>query len=78
MRGRAGALYSGLDLLIPPFVGASMMERLRNGPMRSKALELGMATERGIEEMIEAWGTWTVTEDAVLGIMNGEAIIHKA
>ena len=54
-----------------------MIERLRNGPMRVKALELGFASEKGIDEMIEAWQKWMVTDDAVLGLMNGEAIIRK-
>lgn len=55
----------------------SMVERLRAGPSREQALEYELATVSSISQMIEAWGTWAATEDATLGIMNGEVIVHK-
>jgi hypothetical protein len=58
--------------------GEAMIERLRTGQMRSKGIELGITTEEKIEEMIKAWQEWIETEDATLGIVNGEIIIKKA
>ncbi|KAI5457068.1 S-adenosyl-L-methionine-dependent methyltransferase [Mariannaea sp. PMI_226] len=55
----------------------AMSQRLRDGQMRSKAIELGIATEDEIEEMIKAWDEWSRTDDATLGIMNGEALVTK-
>lgn len=54
-----------------------MTERLRTGQMRSKSLELGIATEADIDRMADAWEEWNNTDDASLGIMNGELIIEK-
>lgn len=45
--------------------------------MRAKALELKIATEGEIDLMIKAWEDWQAMEDAVLGVVNGEAIIRK-
>ncbi|EFY86224.1 methylase involved in ubiquinone/menaquinone biosynthesis [Metarhizium acridum CQMa 102] len=56
----------------------SMVERLQSGPVWRKALEDGTVKREEVEEMIDAWKTWAATDDAVLGIMNGEAIIRKA
>ncbi|KAH7022275.1 S-adenosyl-L-methionine-dependent methyltransferase [Ilyonectria destructans] len=56
---------------------SSMMERLKNGQMRGKAIELGIATEQEIDDMIDAWDKWSKTEDATLGIMNGEVLVDK-
>ncbi|KAK4034484.1 S-adenosyl-L-methionine-dependent methyltransferase [Parachaetomium inaequale] len=57
--------------------GEAMVERLRTGQMREKGIELGLTTEEGIEEMIKAWEGWIETDDATLGIMNGEVIVKK-
>jgi hypothetical protein len=54
-----------------------MIERLRTGQMREKGIEMGLTTEEGIEEMIKAWEEWIETDDATLGIMNGEVIVKK-
>ena len=54
-----------------------MAERLRTGQIRGKSLELGIATEAEIDQMAESWEQWSNTEDAGLGIMNGEVIIQK-
>ncbi|SPQ26431.1 e0457765-177d-4f87-a10c-ad29bd81645c [Thermothielavioides terrestris] len=58
--------------------GEAMIGRLKEGPMRSKALETGLATEEEIEEMVKAWEEWIRTDSATLGIMNGEVVIKKA
>ncbi|KAJ4294666.1 hypothetical protein N0V88_004895 [Collariella sp. IMI 366227] len=58
--------------------GNSMIERLRDGPLREKGIELGLTTEKGVEEMIKAWEEWIETSDATLGIMNGEIVAKKA
>ncbi|KAL2193334.1 S-adenosyl-L-methionine-dependent methyltransferase [Corynascus similis CBS 632.67] len=57
--------------------GGSMIDRLRTGQMRDKGFELGLVTERGIEEMIRAWEDWMAADDATMGIMNGEVIVKK-
>lgn len=54
-----------------------MIDRLRTGQMRDKGFELGLVTERGIEEMIRAWEDWMAADDATMGIMNGEVIVKK-
>ncbi|KID72218.1 methylase involved in ubiquinone/menaquinone biosynthesis, partial [Metarhizium brunneum ARSEF 3297] len=59
-------------------LGDSMVERLQSGPVWGKALENGTVKREEVEEMVDAWKTWAATEDAVLGIVNGEAIIRKA
>ncbi|KAG6031636.1 hypothetical protein E4U41_007488 [Claviceps citrina] len=55
----------------------AMIERLRAGQMRTKAMELGLATEEDMDDMIEAWREWKRADDAVFGLMNGEAIVCK-
>ncbi|KAF7551389.1 hypothetical protein G7Z17_g5043 [Cylindrodendrum hubeiense] len=55
----------------------SMMERLKTGQMRGKAIELGIATEQEIDDMVNAWDEWSKTDDAILGIMNGEVLVDK-
>lgn len=54
-----------------------MIERLKSGQVRSKSLEEGFATEQQLDGMVEAWETWRDTDEAMLAIMNGEAIVHK-
>ncbi len=59
-------------------VGEAMVERLSTGQMRTKGIELGITTEQEIDGMTKAWKKWITTEEATLGIMNGEVIVHKA
>lgn len=54
-----------------------MIERLKTSQMKTKGIELGIVTEEGVGEMIEAWEQWIETNEATLGIMNGEVIIKK-
>jgi hypothetical protein len=54
-----------------------MIERLRTGQMRAKGIEMGITTEEDIDEMIKGWEQWIETDDATLGIMNGEVIVRK-
>lgn len=58
--------------------GEAMIQRLQTGQMRGKGLELGITTEEDIDKMIKAWGKWIKMDEATLGIMNGEVIIHKS
>lgn len=57
--------------------GGSMVERIRNGGMRQKALAEGMVTEEQLEEMIRGWEEWLDAEDGFLGCMHGEVVIEK-
>jgi hypothetical protein len=59
------------------YLGEAMIERLRTGQMRTKGIELGITTEQEIDDMIKAWEKWITTEEATLGIMNGEVVVHK-
>lgn len=43
--------------------------------MRSKAIELGLATEQEMNAMVDAWYRWAEAEDSMLAIMNGQAIV---
>lgn len=45
--------------------------------MRGKAAELGLSTEKELDEMAEAWEKWMQTADASLGMMHGELLIFK-
>ncbi|KAF4449250.1 delta-24-sterol methyltransferase [Fusarium albosuccineum] len=55
----------------------SMKGRLTTGHIRTTSIELGLATESDLDEMVEAWNEWMETDDATLGIMNGEVLIEK-
>lgn len=54
-----------------------MKARMMDGQMRAKAIEMDIATEKESDEMAEAWEEWSRTDDATLGIMNGEVLIDK-
>lgn len=54
-----------------------MKNRSLTGFARNKAIEMGNATGDELDEMANAWEEWIETEDASLGIMNGEALITK-
>ena len=54
-----------------------MKDRSLTGFAREKAIEMGNATGEEIDEMAKAWEEWMDTDDASLGIMNGEALITK-
>lgn len=57
--------------------GTTMAERARKGPMRQKAVVMGLATERDMDDMARAWEEWIRTEDATLGMMHGEVLIQN-
>jgi hypothetical protein len=54
-----------------------MASRLREGGIRKKAIDMGIATEADIDEMAAAWEEWIKTPDAVHGSMHGEILITK-
>lgn len=58
-------------------IGGSLAERVRNGGMRKKAIELGIVTETDLDDIAKAWDEWIATEDACFGLMNGEVLIRK-
>ncbi|CAJ0550577.1 Ff.00g105070.m01.CDS01 [Fusarium sp. VM40] len=57
--------------------GLAMKDRSLTGFARDKAVELGNATGEELDDMAKAWEQWIETDDASLGIMNGEALITK-
>ncbi|KAH9827392.1 Methyltransferase domain [Teratosphaeria destructans] len=57
--------------------GETMAERLRDGPLGRKAVEIGVASEEDVEAMARAWEEWITTEDACYSSMNGEILIRK-
>ncbi|KAF4966530.1 hypothetical protein FSARC_5772 [Fusarium sarcochroum] len=57
--------------------GMAMKERSLAGFAREKSIELGLATGDELDDMAKAWEQWVETDDASLGIMNGEALITK-
>lgn len=59
------------------YLATAMTERIRNGEMRKKAVELGVMTEDEVEGMAAAWQEWAQRDDASLGMMHGEILIHK-
>lgn len=54
----------------------AMVDRLAEGAIRQKALQLSLATEDGLEEMIVDWRRWMEADDACYGSMHGQLIIH--
>ncbi|TXB99503.1 hypothetical protein FocTR4_00014174 [Fusarium oxysporum f. sp. cubense] len=56
---------------------SAMKDRSLTGFARDKAIEMGSATGDELDEMAKAWEEWIETDDASLGIMNGEALITK-
>ncbi|KAF5584475.1 delta-24-sterol methyltransferase [Fusarium pseudoanthophilum] len=56
---------------------SAMKDRSLTGFARDKAIEMGNATGDELDEMAKAWEEWIETDDASLGIMNGEALITK-
>lgn len=54
-----------------------MRQRVQEGPMRKRSLELGFATEEQMDAMATAWEKWIEVDDSSLGIMNGEVIVRK-
>jgi len=59
------------------YPGTSFRDRITNGEMRKKALELQLASEAELDEMGEEWQRWIDTEDACCGTMHGEILIMK-
>lgn len=53
-----------------------MLERLRTGRERTQSIEMGIATEKDMDVMLEDWGKWMDADDATLGIVNGQAIVN--
>ena len=60
------------------FTGATFRDRILNGEMRKKALELGVATEAELDEMGAEWQRWIDTEDATCGTIHGQLVITKS
>jgi hypothetical protein len=58
-------------------IGTSFKDRILKGEMRSKALELRVATEAELDEMGAEWQRWIDTEDGCSGTMHGEILIRK-
>jgi ubiquinone/menaquinone biosynthesis C-methylase UbiE len=58
-------------------IGVTFRDRVLNGEMRKKALELGVATEAELDEMGAEWQRWIDTEDATCGTIHGQLVITK-
>jgi hypothetical protein len=54
-----------------------LIDQLRGGGLREKALRLGLGTEDDLEEMAKAWEEWAKADDANLAMLNGEILIEK-
>ena len=54
-----------------------MIERINNGAMRKKALEMGLVTEADLEVMVKDWREWIASEDACIGCLHGEIVVRK-
>nr|OQO25255.1 hypothetical protein B0A51_07036 [Rachicladosporium sp. CCFEE 5018] len=57
--------------------GGTFRDRIRGGAMRSKALELGIASEVEMEEMAREWERWIGDVDGVCGTLHGELLVQK-
>lgn len=53
-----------------------MIERFKSGDIRDRAISNGFATEEEIEGMIKGLERWTICDDASMGLVHGELIIH--
>ncbi|KAL2205172.1 methylase [Sarocladium strictum] len=54
----------------------AMIGRFREGEIRDRAIRTGLATEEGMEAMIDGLERWMSCEDASMGLMHGEIIIE--
>ena len=59
-------------------LGVTFRDRVLNGEMRKKALDLGVATEAELDEMGAEWQRWIDTEDATCGTIHGQLLITKS
>ncbi|OQO07519.1 hypothetical protein B0A48_07216 [Cryoendolithus antarcticus] len=57
--------------------GGTFRDRIRGGAMRSKALELGIASEAEMEEMAREWERWIENVDGCCGSLHGELLVQK-
>jgi hypothetical protein len=53
-----------------------MIGRFREGEIRDRAIRTGLATEEGMDAMIDGLERWMGCEDASMGLMHGEIIIE--
>lgn len=57
--------------------GETMASECEMGSRREKALELGLATVKDLEQMAKGWREWIKTEDGWFGCMHGEVLITR-
>ena len=50
---------------------------LEGGRLRDMAVKVGLATDRDLKNMIQAWEEWCESEDATLSMMSGEILIKR-
>lgn len=55
--------------------GGTMVDRCINGTLPQKAIDLGITSKEGLEEMAEGWTKWIGAEDGWFGCLQGEAIL---
>ena len=55
--------------------GGTMADRCKNGNVRDKAIERGIATHIDFEAMAKAWETWIESKDGWFGSMHGEVLV---
>jgi hypothetical protein len=53
-----------------------MIERFKTGEIRERAVRTGLATDDGMEAMIKALERWIGCEDASMGLLHGELVVH--
>jgi SAM-dependent methyltransferase len=54
-----------------------LIDQLRGGSLREKALKFSLGTENDFEEMAKAWEEWAKRDDASLAMLQGEILIQK-
>lgn len=59
-------------------VAQGMVDALSKGRLRGVGLSSQLATEKDLQEMVSAWEEWAKADGAILGMLQGEILIHKA
>ena len=64
-------------MMLTAVLGQALIDRVRGGTWRERGLQMGLTTEKDLEEMAEAWEDWIGREDASVAMMSGEIVTDK-
>ncbi|KAK3177509.1 hypothetical protein K4F52_009706 [Lecanicillium sp. MT-2017a] len=81
---RMWGTFKGLRMLVHIVTGLTkcttadtMISRIENGGIRTKAISLGLASGGNLAKMADAWREWADYDNGTLGLLHGEVLIFK-